>query len=117
MSAEATYLHPDDYPWTNVILAVVASAGLGAQREVPGYTPEPEGGATVDWDRMLGSWLSSTEKAAVHIARGLAIAERHGGFSPQIGSVILAAAQSIVAGDSDIEAVLSAAGPDAGAVA
>lgn len=100
------FLHPDDYPWTNVILSLAASAGLGAQRrDVPGYSPDPDGGATVDWDRMLGSWLSSTEKAAVHVARGLAIAERHGGFSPHIGSAILAAAQSIVAGDTDIEAV------------
>jgi hypothetical protein len=112
MSAEATYLHPDDYPWANVILALVASNGLGVQRDVPGYTPEPEGGATVDWDRMLGSWLSSTEKAAVHVARGLAIAERSGGFSAPIGSVILAAAQSIVTGDSDVEA---AVGSNAGA--
>jgi hypothetical protein len=106
MSTAAVYLHPDDYPWANVILSVLASKG-GLQRDLPGYTPEPEGGATVDWDRMLGSWLSSTEKAAVHVARGLAIAERSGGFSPQIGSVILAAAQSIVTGDSDVEAVLS----------
>jgi hypothetical protein len=106
VSVEGGYLHPDDYPWTNVILAVVASGGAGAHRGVPGYKPEPEGGATVDWDRMLGSWLSSTEKAAVHVARGLAIAERAGGFPPHIGSVVLAAVQSTVAGDADIEAVL-----------
>jgi len=106
MSAEAVYLHQDDYPWANVILSVVASGGSGLRREVPGYTPEPEGGASVDWDRMLGSWLSSTEKAAVHVARGLAIAERAGGFPPSIGSVVLAAVQSTVVGDADIEAVL-----------
>jgi hypothetical protein len=106
MSAEGMYLHPDDYPWTNVILSVVASKGTALQRDVPGYTPEPEGGATVNWDQLLGSYLSSTEKAAVHVARGLAIAERHGGFSPEIASVILAAAHSIVTGDGDLEAVI-----------
>jgi hypothetical protein len=77
------YLHPDDYPWTNAILSVVVSAGVGLRREVPGYQPEPEGGATVDWDAILGSYLSSTEKATVRIAQGLATIERAGGLPRQ----------------------------------
>lgn len=93
--SEETYLDPDVYPWTNVILSVVASAGVGLQREVPGYRPHPEGGAVVDWDVLLGSWLSSTEKASVRIARGISGIERHGGFPPQVGHVVLGAVQSL----------------------
>jgi hypothetical protein len=110
----AIYLHPDDYPWTNTLLSVMVSAGTGLRREVPGYQPEPEGGATVDWDMMQGSFLSSTENGVVSIARGLATIERAGGFPRQetdnpgaVGSVVLAAIQSIALGDVDIEAFLA----------
>jgi hypothetical protein len=109
------YLHPEDIQWANVLLSTLHG---GRATDIPGLTFEPEGGATVDWDAMLDSWLSSTEKATVHIARGLAIIERAGGFPRQepgnqgtVGPVVLAAVQSIVVGDADIEALLN---PDPG---
>lgn len=43
----------------------------------PGYELT-DFGAWVDWDLLTGSWLSSTEVAAIHIARGCATAERNG---------------------------------------
>ena len=47
----------------------------------PGYVLSTTG-AEIDWDLLLESWLSTTEKAVVHIARGCAILERHGGGLP-----------------------------------
>jgi hypothetical protein len=44
--------------------------------------------AFVDWDRLAGSWLSSTERAAVIIARGVAQAERNGGLPPRVARVV-----------------------------
>jgi hypothetical protein len=67
------HLHRDDYRQTLQLLAV-----LTCGRDVPGFEPT-DAGAFVDWDELAGGWLSSTEKAVVHIARGCATLERAGG--------------------------------------
>lgn len=80
-----SHLHVDDYPETLALLATLLRrkqndpAGLA---EI-GYSPT-EHGATVDWDLLTRSWLSSTEIGVVHVARGVAILENHGGPSPRL---------------------------------
>jgi hypothetical protein len=72
------HLHRDDVPDTLALLGAL----LGDRStEVPGYSLD-ETGADVDWDLLLEGWLSTTEKAVVHIAHGCAILERHGGGLP-----------------------------------
>lgn len=79
-----THLHRDDYPGTLAILAAL----LGSKADTPpGYSPTPEG-AWVDWAGLEASWLSSSEIAAVVIARGLALAESAGGLPPAAASVV-----------------------------
>jgi hypothetical protein len=51
--------------------------------EAIGYEPS-EYGVWVDWDALEHSWLSSTERAAVTVARGVAAAERQGGWPPRL---------------------------------
>ena len=46
-----------------------------------GYTPD-ETGADVDWNELADGYLSTSEKAVVHIAHGCAILERRGGGLP-----------------------------------
>jgi hypothetical protein len=72
------HLHRDDVPDTLALLHA-----LMAQRsKLPaGYTLSTTG-AEVDWELLAESWLSTTEKAVVHIAHGCAILERHGGGLP-----------------------------------
>jgi len=67
------HLHHDDLPATPAILADL----LDRRPDVPDGYELSEHGAWVDWDALGRSWLSSTEVASVHIARGCAIAERH----------------------------------------
>lgn len=53
--------------------------------------------ADVDWELLAESYLSTSEKAVVYIARGLAILEPHGGkFELGLRDQILAAVQTIV---------------------
>lgn len=74
----AVHLHHDDVPDTFALL----NALLGERSKLPqGYTPD-ETGANVAWDLLTESWLSNSEKAVVHIARGCAMLERHGGGLP-----------------------------------
>jgi hypothetical protein len=80
------HLHRDDCPDALSILAAVAGG-----RTVPGVEPT-DLGAFVDWDRLASSWLSSTERAAVTIARGVAQAERHGGLPPRVAAAVANAA-------------------------
>lgn len=83
------HLHRDDYPVALVALAEV----LGARSHDPvglaaiGYEPT-EYGVWVDWDALGRSWLSSTETAAVTVVRGIAAAERQGGWSPRIAQLL-----------------------------
>jgi hypothetical protein len=79
------HLHVDDCPQTLAVLAEI----LTARRVDPvglaeiGYAPTGHG-AWVDWDALEHSWLSSTERAAVIVARGIAAAERQGGWPPRL---------------------------------
>jgi len=81
------HYHADDYPKT---LAVLAAVAAGRDLASIGYATD-ESGAEVQWEALTGSWLSTTEKAAVHIARGVALAEHAGGLPPQIAPAVRAA--------------------------
>jgi len=88
------HLHRDDAPSSLAILADL----LNHRASLPaGYEPT-EFGAWVDWDALGRSWLSSTEMAAVHIARGCAIAERHGGLPFEVAGSVRAALVELTAG-------------------
>ena len=68
------HLHRDDVPDTLALL----NALLGDRTHPPpGYTPDET--SDVDWDLLADCFLSTSEKAVVHIAHGCAILERHGG--------------------------------------
>ena len=87
--SQRVHLHADDYRVTLRLLAEI----LLARRHDPvgladiGYE-RSEYGVWVDWDRLEGSWLSSTECAAVVVARGVAAAERQGGWPPRLRQVL-----------------------------
>ena len=83
---ERQHLHRDDVPGALAVLAAV----MGNRRPPEGYEPTIEG-AWVDWDGLEHSWLSSTEVAAVIVARGIAAAERQGGWSTRLSHVIATA--------------------------
>jgi hypothetical protein len=78
------HLHADDCPQALGVLAAV----VGSRRELPGGYEPTEHGVWVDWDELEASWLSSTERAAVIVARGIAAAERHGGWPPRLRQVL-----------------------------
>jgi hypothetical protein len=81
------HLHHDDTPSTLAILSDL----LDHRCVLPdGYEPTDQG-AWVDWDALGRSWLSSTEVAAVHIARGCAIAELQGGLPFSVAGAVHAA--------------------------
>jgi hypothetical protein len=86
--AERVHLHTDDYPVTLRVLAEVLRADRrAAQLAGIGYDPT-EHGVWVDWEALERSWLSSTERAAVVVARGVAAAERQGGWAPRLRQVL-----------------------------
>jgi hypothetical protein len=89
----AVHLHRDDVPETLALLHTL----LGYRDPLPnGYIPDSTG-ADVDWDVLAESYLSTSEKAVVYIAHGLAILERQGGkFDLKLRDQILAAVQTIV---------------------
>jgi hypothetical protein len=84
------HLHAADFPVALRLLAEV----LAARRRDPvaladiGYEPS-EYGVWVDWDALGHSWLSSTERAAVLVAQGVAAAERQGGWPPRLRRAIV----------------------------
>ena len=84
-----THLHLEDFPDTLALLAAL----FDRKRHDPvgladiGYEAT-EHGAWADWEALTHSWLSSTEKAIVHIAHGCAILERHGGPPPRLNNVL-----------------------------
>jgi len=90
--SDPDHLHVDDVPDTLALLS--AFVGHQSNRAYAGYQPT-EHGAYVDWDRLLASGLSSTEKAAVHIARGCQILERDGGAPPQLAAAIAVAVNAV----------------------
>lgn len=91
----AVHLHLDDHPATLGLLATVAGGRSGrTDRLIDGYRPT-EHGAEVDWDLLLDGFLSSTEKAAVHVARGVQTLEHAGGSSAEINAALRAAIASV----------------------
>jgi hypothetical protein len=87
-------LHREDYPRTLAIFDALFGWRLAdAERigfEVTGMV------AHVDWTALDASWLSSTEKATVHLARGLAALERHGTLPASLAGPVTAAVESLV---------------------
>ena len=86
------HLHADDCPQA---LAALAGALTARRHDIVGlhgigYEPT-EHGAWVDWGALEQSWLSSTERAAVVVARGIAMAERQGGWAPRLHHVLVEA--------------------------
>ena len=78
------HLHHDDVPATLAVLADL----LDHRSLLPAGYELTEHGAWVSWETLCRSWLSSTEVAAVHIARGCAIAERHGGLPLSVAGAV-----------------------------
>jgi len=94
VTADRQHLHRDDAPSSLAILADL----FDHRASFPaGYEPT-ECGAWVDWDALGRSWLSSTEMAAVHIARGCAIAERRGGLPFEVAGSVRAGLVELTAG-------------------
>lgn len=83
-----THLHEVDYP----LMLQILDALLGG-RAVGGFDRLHDG-ANVDWVMLENSGLSTTEKAAVTIARGIAIIEVRGGFPGDV-SVANAVGQAV----------------------
>lgn len=88
------HLHRDDAPSSLGILADL----LDHRASFPAAYEPTEYGAWVDWDVLGRSWLSSTEMATVHIARGCAIAERHGGLPIEVAASVRAALVELTRG-------------------
>ncbi|MGH2718585.1 MAG: hypothetical protein ACRDJU_08405 [Actinomycetota bacterium] len=70
MGDRGDHLHKDDYPATLLLLAGLL--GHRQDREELGFVPT-DAGAWVDWEALVDGPLSSTEQAAVYIARGCAM--------------------------------------------
>ena len=69
------HLHKDDYPLTlSILVALVPRGARGFEWG--------DHVASVDWDVLEDGVLSTTEKAAVTVARGLSVLERIGGGLP-----------------------------------
>lgn len=94
------HLHHDDNPSTLSILSDL----LDHRASFPEGNEPTEQGAWVDWDALDRSWTASAEKATLHIARGCAIAERHGGLPFEVAGSVRAAIEEL--------AGASTAGPD-----
>jgi hypothetical protein len=88
------HLHHNDTPSALTILADLLDY---RDRPPAGWEPTSEG-AWVDWDALSRSYLSSTEVAAVHIARGCALAERHGGLPLPVVSSVRQAIEELTGG-------------------
>ncbi|MHB8293914.1 MAG: hypothetical protein ACYDH5_04685 [Acidimicrobiales bacterium] len=102
-------LRHDDTPSALAILA-----DLLDHRDPPpaGWEPTSEG-AWVDWDALGSSQLSSSEVAALNIARGCALAERHGGLPFAVAAPIHEAIEELTGGWTAGPGQLLAPGGDA----
>ena len=105
------HLHHDDTPAALAILSDLLDHRAGFPE---GYEPT-EHGAWVDWDALDRSWLSSTEKATLHIARGCAIAERHGGLPLEVAGSVRAAVEELAGGWTADPGPVDLTGPDSDA--
>lgn len=77
------HLHLADYPATLDLLTALINGRAHSDWTAIGYEAT-EHGAWIDWEQLATSWLSSTEKAVIHIARGCATLENAGGPSPRL---------------------------------
>ena len=76
------HLHRDDCPKALSLVRAIVRNGTSDGWEHTEY------GLRVDWEQLNASHLSTTEKAAAHVARAVAIVERHGGgFGRLAGAV------------------------------
>jgi hypothetical protein len=87
MTSDRHHLRLDDCPHALRLLAGLLAHRTTRALEI-GYEPT-EYGAWVDWDALEHSWLSSTERAAVVVAHGVAMAEHHGGWAPELHRVLV----------------------------
>ena len=88
------HLHRRDVPAT---LAILASLLDHRSSRPAGYEPT-EHGAWLDWEALTGSWLSSSEVAAVRIAQGCATAEHRGGLPREVIGAVREALHAITGG-------------------
>jgi hypothetical protein len=95
---------------THLDRASTPAAPAIRQDLVTGYENPPVGyetaaaGAWVDWDRLINSpVLSSGEIAAVHIARGCALAERIGGLPTSSRSAVLTAISQVTTARREVQ--------------
>ena len=88
----AVHLNGDDHPHTLRLLAALVEGRTDHRRL--GYEAT-DTGAYVDWARLVGAPLSSTEVATVRIARACAIIERAGGLPPQLGNAVVDAVANV----------------------
>lgn len=90
----SAHLHHDDYPNTLALLS--ALIGHRTDGERLGYQPD-EWGAEVDWEALtsIDAPVSSTERAALLIAHGCAILERHGGLPPRLKGAVAAVVEAV----------------------
>jgi hypothetical protein len=86
---DRVHLHLDDHPQALAILAALFAQR--PERAVDIGYESTEHGAWVEWSTLGHSWLSSTERAAVVIAHGVALAERQGGWAHGLHSVLVEA--------------------------
>jgi hypothetical protein len=86
---DPVHLHLDDHPQALAVLGALFARRADRASEI-GYQAT-EHGAWVDWDDLEASWLSSTEQAAVVVARGIALAEGQGGWAPALHRTLVAA--------------------------
>jgi hypothetical protein len=98
--AEVTYL---DRVATPGALAILRDL-VGGHEHPPVGCEATADGARVDWDQLIKSpILSSGELAAVHIARGCALAERIGGLPTSIRSGVLTAISHVTTGRRKVQ--------------
>jgi hypothetical protein len=90
---EPDYLESHANPHALAILHALFDHRLDGVAEI-GFVAT-RAGARVDWSELQRSWLSSNEKAAVQIAHGCAVAERHGGLGPGMRWVLLDAMSAV----------------------
>ena len=98
--AEVTHL---DRVGTPGALAILEDLVAGHEHPPVGCEATADG-AWVDWDRLINSpILSSGEIAAVHIARGCALAERIGGLPISSRSAVLTAISQVTTARREVQ--------------
>lgn len=89
------HLHIDDYPATLRLLKTLVGHREDAARRL-GYQAD-EWGVEVDWEILTSTDapVSSTQRAALLIANGCAILERHGGLPPHLKDAVQSAVETV----------------------